>query len=155
MSRVNRMTPVTGCPVCHLWSRNLVTIKHVLVINEGSRWKWTVLGESGRSKAPKVDGPGLKWTVQNDIKWTAQITKVGGPQKWNWTAVKSAWVVKKGWKWTVLKSALVLKRDESGRSANVRWWLKRMYVDGSNRLKMDSSNKDRGKFYMKVKVTSN
>ena len=26
--------------------------------------------ESGRSKAQKVDGHGLKWTVQNDIKWT-------------------------------------------------------------------------------------
>ena len=26
--------------------------------------------ESERSKAQKVDGHGLKWTVQNDIKWT-------------------------------------------------------------------------------------
>ena len=41
-----------------------------------------VVGESGRSKAPKVDGPGLKWTVKNDIKWTVYesglSTKVDG-----------------------------------------------------------------------------
>ena len=43
--------------------------------------------ESERSKAQKVDSHGLKWTVQNDIKWTvhesgrSKKTKVDGPQK--------------------------------------------------------------------------
>ena len=27
-------------------------------------------GEIVRSKAPKVDGPGSKWTVRKDIKWS-------------------------------------------------------------------------------------
>ena len=39
------------------------------------------MGESGRSKAPKVDGTGLKWTVRKDIKGTVQNTKVDSPQK--------------------------------------------------------------------------
>ena len=107
----------------------------------GPEGKWSVqLGESGRSKAPKVDGLGLKWTVQNDIKWTvyesgrSEKRKWTIHKKWNWTALKHAWVVKKGWKWTVLESAWVWenmkvdglrlrgrsKRDESGRSSKVR-----------------------------------
>ena len=49
---------------------------------DGLGGKRTVqLGESGRSKAPKVDGPGFKWTVQNEIKWAVQKRKVDGPQK--------------------------------------------------------------------------
>ena len=55
--------------------RRIKSVPRALVINRGRRengrpWgKWTVqLGESGWSKAPKVDGFGLKWTVKNDKK---------------------------------------------------------------------------------------
>ena len=68
--------------------RRIKSVPRALVINRGRRengrpgGKWTVqLGESGRSKAPKVDGPGFKWTVQNEIKWAVQKRKVDGPQK--------------------------------------------------------------------------
>ena len=56
---------------------------------DGPGGKWTVkLGESERSKAPKVDGPGSKWTVQN--------TKVDGPQRMKLDGTQSARVAKKG-----------------------------------------------------------
>ena len=38
-------------------------------------------GPTEWSKASKVDGAGLRWTVQNDIKWTVQKMKLHGPQK--------------------------------------------------------------------------
>ena len=41
-----------------------------------------VVGESGRFKAPKVDGPGLKWTVKNDIKWTVYESGRSKKRKW-------------------------------------------------------------------------
>ena len=84
---------------------------------DGPGEKWTVqLGESGRSKAPKEDGPGSKWTVQNTkvngshkMKLDGNPKYVGGQKggkwtvhiKFNWTVLKSVWVVKKGGKWTV------------------------------------------------------
>ena len=52
---------------------------------DGSRWKWTALGESGRSNWVKVDGPNpQKRTVlsQSGRKWTVQNTKVDGTQRW-------------------------------------------------------------------------
>ena len=46
---------------------------------DGPEGKWTVkLVESGRSKAPKVEGPGSKWTVRKDIKLT--VYERGGPK---------------------------------------------------------------------------
>ena len=54
---------------------------------DGLGGKWTVqLGESGRSKAPKVDGPGLNWTVHNNIKWT--VYESGRSKKRKWTVHK-------------------------------------------------------------------
>ena len=44
----------------------------------------------------KVDGPGSKWTVRKDIKWTVQNTKVDGPQRMKRDGTQSAWVVKNG-----------------------------------------------------------
>ena len=50
-------------------------------IDIGSRWKWTVqLGESGRSKRPKVvESLGWKWTVYESGR--CKESKVDGP-KW-------------------------------------------------------------------------
>ena len=101
-------------------------------------------GESGRFKTSKIDG-------QNEIKWTK--TKVGGPQKSNWTVLKSALVVKKGWKWTVpicvgnkkgikvdgYRFRRLFNIDESERTLNVGD-SKGMKVDSPNRLKMDGPN---------------
>ena len=85
------------------WSKELVLLRgqgesgvHLV---DGPGGKWTVqLGESGRSKASKVDGPqrmkldGTQsaWVVKRGWKWTVHI-------KWTWMVVKSAWVVKNGW----------------------------------------------------------
>ena len=79
--------------ICSTW---LTSFTYFTGSNVGpSGWKYDGLeGGSERSKAPQVNGPGLKWTVQNDIKWTVH-------KKWNWTALKSALVVKKEWTWTV------------------------------------------------------
>ena len=59
----------------------------LLTVHFGSRWKWTVLGESGRSKRLKMDRLGWKWTVRR--KWTVHL-KVDGPSEsgrsiWKWT----------------------------------------------------------------------
>ena len=54
---------------------------------EGSRGKWTLLGESGRSKAPKVDGPQKCMGGQKGVKvdrlemhGRQQGVKVDGPE---------------------------------------------------------------------------
>ena len=47
------------------------------------------------------------------------------------------------------------RRNQSERLPKVRWWLKRMKVDGPNRLKMDGANKYWGEFSMKIRVTYN
>ena len=72
--------------------------------------KWTALGQSGRPWV-KVDGPkghkvdSLRKRSSKTRKWTVH-------KEWNWTILKSAWVVKKGGKWTVCitcKSVLSLR----------------------------------------------
>ena len=75
--------------------------------------KWTVMGQIGRSFAPKltvmrqsvkVDGPkSVELDDQKVLKWTAleyQSMKVDGPESLKWT----------------------LQKYESGRSMNIKVW---------------------------------
>ena len=111
------------------------------IAQKGSKWKWTVLRESVRSnwvQSPKsgqfwvkIDGPGFKWTVQNEIKWAVQKRKVDGPQK-----MKLDVGGQKGMKVDGLK---------------MRGGQKGMKVDGPNRLKI---NLGKGNYQFKVRVPS-
>ena len=72
-----------------------------------------------------------KWgrgeTVQNDIKWTVQKTKVDGQQKMKLDGPKKCVGGQKGLK-VVLKAAWVIsKNDASGRSKNA-WAVKKVRV---------------------------
>ena len=49
----------------------------------GSGLKWTVLGQTGRSKRLKVDGLRPKWTVQKTQ--SGRSAKVDGPEIQKWT----------------------------------------------------------------------
>ena len=85
----------------------------------GSGLKWTVLGQSGRSRGVKLDGPNdWKWTVLGQSGRSKRL-KVDGLRKW--TVLKSKSGRSKGkwpydlkyWIWTV-------SRDKSGRSKGMK-----------------------------------
>ena len=99
------------------------------------------LGECVRSKAPKVDGPGSKWTVRKGIKW--KVYKSGRSTKNEMERLQNACAVKKGWKWTVLKSLWEFKKDESGQTQNAwtvkkGWkWTVSIYARGGKMMNFD------------------
>ena len=85
----------------------------------GSGLKWTVLGQSERSRGVKLDGPNdWKWTVLGQSGRSKRL-KVDGLRKW--TVLKSKSGRSKGkwpydlkyWIWTV-------SRDKSGRSKGMK-----------------------------------
>ena len=61
----------------------------------GSGLKWTVMGESGRSKGVKVDGPNdSKWTVSGQSgrskkAQSGRSAKVDGPEIRKWTVQRA------------------------------------------------------------------